>query len=607
MKKGSLLFVSILLALLATAVTFCSPRANTVETVTLAPSSTTTPVQETYSDPFAYCAAVGTVDKPDARYTGPQITEQIINGYKTAAGLEASTEPMEMLMKTTIWRCMDSQVYACNFGANLPCDSKANTDKTPSQAMEDFCKANPNADFIPMSETGHDTIYSWHCVKGTPEVMDQIAEVDAAGYLANIWYPISPSSSTQPVTSPAPTATPGAAPTSAPTLAPTPLGGSTQILFASNRGGAYDDLYLLDLTRSQGSRLTQGESNTFPGPFSPDGSQILFTGYGLTHSYVGLMNTDGSHPVDLTRAEFDEGFPAWSPDGQQIALTSRRDGNNEIYVMNVDGSQPKRLTDNPHDDFAPAWSPDGHQIAFVSDRDHTAGIYSIYLMNADGSRVTRLGDDKGSDYTPNWSPDGKQIVFRSSLDGASDIFVVNIDGSGLRNLTNNAAEDWSPAWSPDGKLIAFQTNRDGNWEIYVMNADGANPRNLTNNPADDQLPYWAPPMSTGIANPASENCINQGGTLAIEKRGQAGEFGVCTFEDNRQCEEWALFRGDCPVGGLKVTGYITEAARFCAITGGEYAITGNSGADNEQGTCTFKTGKSCDVWEYYNGRCSPND
>ena len=61
--------------------------------------------------------------------------------------------------------------------------------------------------------------------------------------------------------------------------------------------------------------------------------------------------------------------------------------------------------------------------------------------------------------------------------------------------------------------------------------------------------------------------------------------------------------GDCPVGGLKVTGYITPAAQYCVITGGTYAITGNSGQDDEQGTCTFKNGAQCDVWDYYDGKC----
>ena len=75
------------------------------------------------------------------------------------------------------------------------------------------------------------------------------------------------------------------------------------------------------------------------------------------------------------------------------------------------------------------------------------------------------------------------------------------------------------------------------------------------------------------ANPASQNCVQQGGKLAIE-RGPGGEIGVCLFEDNRQCEEWALLRGLCPAGGIRVTGYATPEERLCAIRGGEYANTG---------------------------------
>ena len=112
--------------------------------------------------------------------------------------------------------------------------------------------------------------------------------------------------------------------------------------------------------------------------------------------------------------------------------------------------------------------------------------------------------------------------------------------------------------------------------------------------------------SAAIANPASENCIKQGGTLSIVERGDGGQYGICTFEDNMQCEEWALLHGDCPVGGVKGAGYATPAAVYCAITGGEYAATANSGMDDEQGTCTFKNGAKCDAWDYYNGKCDPS-
>lgn len=57
--------------------------------------------------------------------------------------------------------------------------------------------------------------------------------------------------------------------------------------------------------------------------------------------------------------------------------------------------------------------------------------------------------------------------------------------------------------------------------------------------------------SVGLANPASVNCINKGGSLQM-RQSAAGTYGVCVFKGGRECEEWALFRGECPVGGLPV-------------------------------------------------------
>jgi putative hemolysin len=106
-----------------------------------------------------------------------------------------------------------------------------------------------------------------------------------------------------------------------------------------------------------------------------------------------------------------------------------------------------------------------------------------------------------------------------------------------------------------------------------------------------------------LANPASQNCAAKGGTLRIEQRPDGGQYGVCVFVDNYQCEEWALFRGECPVGGLRVTGYVTPAARYCAITGGRYAVVAKSGAADEQGACALPGGKDCDAASYYAGSC----
>lgn len=183
MNKSFTAFLWVALLGLAGIGTACA-----AQTPVAAPVSTLAPQAETHTDPFAYCSAVGTVDRPDARYVGQALPDALMQGYLQANNLDPKTGADENFKKMTIWRCMDRQVYVCNFGANLPCDSKAETTKIPTQAMSDFCKENPGSDFIPMAVTGHATIYSWHCVKDQPEVLDQISQVDAAGYLANIWY-----------------------------------------------------------------------------------------------------------------------------------------------------------------------------------------------------------------------------------------------------------------------------------------------------------------------------------------------------------------------------------------------------------------------------------
>ena len=102
---------------------------------------------------------------------------------------------------------------------------------------------------------------------------------------------------------------------------------------------------------------------------------------------------------------------------------------------------------------------------------------------------------------------------------------------------------------------------------------------------------------TAIANPASVNCTKVGGSLTINKRGDGGEYGLCYFEDNMACEEWALLRGDCPVGGRKTTGYDTIDQNYCAWSGGETFAVANS-------VCTFKNGTKCSILDFYNGKCS---
>jgi putative hemolysin len=50
--------------------------------------------------------------------------------------------------------------------------------------------------------------------------------------------------------------------------------------------------------------------------------------------------------------------------------------------------------------------------------------------------------------------------------------------------------------------------------------------------------------TTGLANPASVYCEEQGYTLEM-RTDENGTYGVCIFPDGSECEEWAFYRGEC--------------------------------------------------------------
>lgn len=102
-----------------------------------------------------------------------------------------------------------------------------------------------------------------------------------------------------------------------------------------------------------------------------------------------------------------------------------------------------------------------------------------------------------------------------------------------------------------------------------------------------------------LANPASVNCANVGGNLVIMTNGSGGQYGLCQFADNQACEEWALFRKNCPVGGVKTTGFDTVDQQYCAWLGGQTLAVPNS-------QCTLPGGKICSTVALYDGKC-PED
>ena len=60
---------------------------------------------------------------------------------------------------------------------------------------------------------------------------------------------------------------------------------------------------------------------------------------------------------------------------------------------------------------------------------------------------------------------------------------------------------------------------------------------------DDESDPGGTTTPTGVANPASEFCVDQGGTVEIVDE-EGGQVGYCNLPDGRRVEEWEYFRSE---------------------------------------------------------------
>ena len=109
----------------------------------------------------------------------------------------------------------------------------------------------------------------------------------------------------------------------------------------------------------------------------------------IVFSYAGdlwIVPREGGDAKRLTAAAGAETNPSFSPDGTQVAFTGEYDGNLDAFVVPAAGGVPRRLTYHPGADVVQGWTPDGKGVLIASNRETYLRGGRLFV---DGEKIDR--------------------------------------------------------------------------------------------------------------------------------------------------------------------------------------------------------------------------
>jgi tricorn protease len=195
-----------------------------------------------------------------------------------------------------------------------------------------------------------------------------------------------------------------------------------------------------------------------------------------------------------------EGAPYFSPDGSQIAFTGNYDGNVDVYVVPSTGGEPRRLTYHPGADVAVGWTPDGKNVLFRSARASHADESMLYTIAATGGFPKALPLAMAEDGS--YSPDGTHLAYVPTAPWepqwqhyrggqTTPVWIANLADSSVVKIPRNNSNDRNPMWV--GQTVYFLSDRDGAATLYAYDTRTHAVRRAVRNDSFDILSANAGP------------------------------------------------------------------------------------------------------------------
>jgi eukaryotic-like serine/threonine-protein kinase len=204
---------------------------------------------------------------------------------------------------------------------------------------------------------------------------------------------------------------------------------------------------------------------------SPDGRKVAVAMRDRAHGHnldVWVLDVSRGTGTRVTGERSDEFNPAWFPDGERLVYASDRTFFYDLYQRPASGGPETILVQTRSDKTQPTVSPSGRQL-LVDNPKQGAHARALIDLAAGGTLVAVSGNGRFSEEHPEISPDGRWSAFDSDESGRREVYVQPLPKG--PKLQVSIGGGYLPIWNRNGSEL-FYAAPDGNLKSVALDLAG---------------------------------------------------------------------------------------------------------------------------------------
>ena len=233
------------------------------------------------------------------------------------------------------------------------------------------------------------------------------------------------------------------------------------LIYQPTGGKQGSEIRLYDRGGTMVRRVAEG-GNHFSVRISRDGRFVTYSSQLNPNGDIFVYDVERGIGRRLTTDKTDEDLPMTSPDDHSIVFTQRHDqggkvGRYAIARIDIGGGGRRTVVQGEKDLWPLDWSPDGRRLLVATGDLSLQLTESIGLVSADGTGPIRsVESEHGLIFSARFSGDGRWAAYGLTSSGESNVYIAEVaEGATPRRIQISSLGGMLPQWGAGDRELVY--------------------------------------------------------------------------------------------------------------------------------------------------------